>query len=117
MKALVNIGLAYSLTSDLAGASMTPENALRALRLWGAKVTRHALHESDTEATLVAELAAPLSRDHLKGLSVGLRQDCIAQYANGKGDLEGPKAADWGPFNPEYFLTMEGQRLAVPVAA
>jgi hypothetical protein len=41
-----------------------------------------------------------------------LRQDCIAlRWEDGSGELLGPNAAEWGAFNPAYFITLE------PVAA
>ena len=78
-----------------------------------------ALAESDTEKTLVflmpgdavmgSELLAPML-SYLSGL---LLQDCIAMMPEGDpagGQLYGPKAAEWGPFNPAYFLLPDGTR-------
>lgn len=44
-----------------------------------------------------------------------LKQDCIAVYREltGGGALVGPRADAWGPFNPEYFLLLDGRRLRV----
>lgn len=41
-----------------------------------------------------------------------LSQDCIAAAFNNGGSLIGPRATQWGEFNPEYF-----RRPAVVVAA
>lgn len=44
-----------------------------------------------------------------EGLAKALEQDCIAVYipAWRKGRLIGPKAAEWGDFNIEYFKRFE----------
>jgi hypothetical protein len=40
-----------------------------------------------------------------------LHQDAIAQFDGDEGQLYGPSADAWGPFDPGQFLTLEGQRL------
>ena len=67
------------------------------------------------EPTLVVRLRVPIEfivegrlAATVYGLAVSLEQDCIAvYYADGAradtGDLIGPRAAEWGEFNPEFF--------------
>ena len=84
---------------------VSPAVAMAALALAGAAVLRHTIAQSATEVTLVAELAEPLPRETLHAVSVVLEQDCIAQrHVDGVGELIGPRAAEWGEFNPAYFL-------------
>ena len=47
-------------------------------------------------------------------MSVYLRQDCIAVYypATNYGVLCGPRAANWGTFNPAYFILEDGRTAA-----
>ena len=80
------------------------------------------VHTSDTEKTLVVvdvALKSGLAAD-LAQTAVDLRQDCIAccwQDAHGyRGQLFGPKAAAWGPFNPAFFLLADGSRLSDSLA-
>jgi hypothetical protein len=69
-------------------------------------VIRYKWQKSATEYTLVAEIVRPL--DTMEGylLAIDLQQDCIAQQDGEKGQLLGPKAEEWGEFNPDYFLTL-----------
>jgi len=98
----LNIGLA---TND--GTGITAEQALAALGQHG-KVRRHAVHQSKTETTLVVELAHELPGDVVHALSAELKQEAIAQWSNGKGELHGPNADGWRPFNSDFFLTIDG---------
>lgn len=68
-------------------------------------VTKSQVSQSATEQTAVIELTHPLTEKEANAICYVLKQDCIAQLANGEGVLWGPKADEWGPFNPEYFLT------------
>ena len=74
------------------------------------------LVESDTEPTLVvlAHDDAPGQDNRIDQLSRALRQDCIAVYypEDKSGAVIGPNAAAWGEFNPKFFFTLSGQRLA-----
>lgn len=119
--AILNIGLHTN-----TGGRLNPFTALDALRERGIEITTHAVHTSDTEPTLVVavdcagEFALLVNR-----LSEELGQDAIAAWfprpvaTNGRVDwskstgmLFGPKAAEWGPFNPEFFLQLDGRRLS-----
>lgn len=65
-------------------------------------------HDKGTEPTIVAVVeprdTGTAITARIESLSRVLRQDCIAaRNAAGDGVLIGPKAAEWGEFNPEYF--------------
>lgn len=107
MPSTVNIGLH---TNE--GGKITPEEALAALRKHGIDVNRFAVHQSDTEPTLVADLSRPLTPEEAHQVSLDLKQEAIAQHANGQGELYGPGADKWKPFNPDYFLNHEGKSLS-----
>lgn len=117
----LNIGLMVSTTQTLAA-----DVARQIVHANGLLVRSHAVHQSDSEQTLVADvildpLAGASWRAALSGIATDLRQDCIAAWnpARQSGALIGPKAAAWGPFNPAYFLTLDGSRLrdSLPVPA
>lgn len=110
---IVNIGLN---TND---GAITIEEARKVLCAYGFLILRDAVLESDTEPTLVAEVvtraASPLIvLQLLYQVSEELEQDCIAVYRELTlgGALVGPRADAWGPFNPEYFLLLDGRRLS-----
>ena len=105
----VNIGLNVG---DKQG--ITPAQAKAALKAAGVSVLSSKVHQSDTEQTLVATLDRPLTEAEANQVSVSLQQEAIGQYAGGVGEIYGPKAADWRPFNPEYFLKLDGTRLPEP---
>lgn len=114
----LNIGLN---TTD---GAITIEEARKTLRAYGFSILREALLESDTEPTLVAEVTTGFATtlavlQLLYQVSEELEQDCIAVYheLTGAGTLIGPRAAEWGPFNPEYFLLLDGRRLAEVASA
>jgi len=105
---LVNIGFDVP-----GGGKITEKQAVAALKKAGVDVVEKAVHQSDTESTLVARISRPLTEQEAHEVSVALKQDSIAQHVPGGGsDLYGPKAADWRPFNPDYFLTPDGGRLS-----
>lgn len=108
MTALLNVGL---LTADKT-ATLAPIDVALAVAKIGGKIEEAAIHESDSEETVVIRLAEPLPSHSLEWLSAELLQDCVAQAVGYAGELQGPKAADWGPFNPAYFLQLDGRRLA-----
>lgn len=111
MKTLVNIGL------DAKGTRLHPRNALAALAvISGAAATAATVHQSDTEPTLVAELSHPLNATAAYEVARFLKQDAIAVWDGHDGHLYGPNAASWGPFDPAFFLTLDGSRLEAPLA-
>lgn len=98
---LLNIGLHIGDGTE----KLKPEVVLEALKSRGLNVKRFEIAQSKTEPTLIAELDRPLSEVEGKEIAVALRQDAIAQSLPGNvGALYGPKAEEWGPFNPEFFL-------------
>lgn len=106
---LLNVGLAVG--SD---KSIDSNTALRALFALGLAPLGYAVHQSDSEATLVVSVpsySADLRTLHT--LAVVLQQDCVAAFdiERGVGELVGPRAAAWGTFDPEFFLTLSGERL------
>lgn len=110
---ILNIGLN---TTD---GAITLEEARKVLRAYGFSILREALLESDTEPTLVAEVATGFTTtltvlQLLYWVAEELEQDCIAVYREYTlgGALVGPRADAWGPFNPEYFLLLDGRRLS-----
>lgn len=130
MQVLLNIGLdnvpvvGESFTNGVRNPAVVERlfTVIHALRAAGFKVQASKLLQSDTEPTLAARV---LFCGHmtdfnqvLHDLSASLQQDCIAVYnpITGQGELIGPRAAKWGPFNPEFFFLLDGTRLQAPVA-
>ena len=107
----INIGL-HRNTGGIIPATL----ALNEIRRAGGIVTKWSVIESDSEPTLSAELRGAMPAEALDRLCERLDQDCVAVIDSLGGYLHGPKALDWGPFNPAYFFTVEGERLE-PLAA
>jgi len=102
MNPVINIGLNVNGVREL-----TATEILKVLRTDGVQVIRWEVKESNTELTLVAEIEQNLTEWKGWAIAVALRQDAIAQVdSHGHGELFGPKAKEWGPFNPDYFLTL-----------
>lgn len=72
---------------------------------------------SETEPTLVCRFVWISDQDHLRrfvnALALVFGQDCIAVYypRDIRGELIGPKAAQWGEFNPEFFIRYREQKV------
>lgn len=111
-RTLVNIGLNVN-----DGSKLTDDEALQALRDQGADILDFIKHTSDTEPTLVVTLASPLTAKQADAVSEHLRQDAIAQMTGDEGELYGPRADEWKPFNPDYFLLPNGKRASADVKA
>ena len=111
MRLLLNIGLAVDATPAIATHVARQILIANDFILHGdGKV-----FESDTEPTLVIEVSPdPCGQMDFRQVAVDLRQDCIAVYApvTNRGMLAGPKAAEWGAFDPTKFLKLDGTRLA-----
>jgi len=105
--ATINIGLDIN-----GGEKLAPEEALAAIQRYGVRPISAKIAQSDTEPTLVVELDRALKPDEANELSAALRQEAIAQVdETGAGDLYGPMADKWKPFNGDYFITHSGERL------
>lgn len=117
MDFIVNIGLKSDTLGDISVE-------LAKQMLWAADllIKNETVLQSDTEPTLVVRVTSingpSFTLANLRQLAIDLGQDCIAVYRpkTGGGALIGPKAAEWGPFNPEYFILPDGTRLAAPAA-
>jgi len=116
---ILNIGLARTGNSNIGTGTV-----LRELSAHGFDLQAYNIHHSDTEITVVAEVTNSFSAflpvdDRVFALANVLGQDCIAIYepTSNLGALIGPKAAAWGEFNPEFFLNLDGTRLAAPMKA
>jgi hypothetical protein len=87
--------------------TLTPDRVMGALRAQGADV--HSVEHAPagaSEPTMIVKLKSPLPDTKVHDLASALEQDAIPQYTPGVGGkLHGPKAADWGEFNPDYFQT------------
>lgn len=115
MKNILNIGLDRS-----DGRAVNPDRAIGLIySLGGARVLQHCLHCSDTEPTLVVETDRRLSPFAIFEIARELGQEAIAQFDGREGELYGPNAAAWLPFDPAFFVKPDGSRLAptVPLAA
>lgn len=62
------------------------------------------------EWTFIIQLEKRLSEIQLHDVATVLEQEAIAQYdtETQRGELGGPKASAWGPFDPARFLTIGG---------
>lgn len=115
MKLILNIGLARTGNSNIGVGTVLRELAARSFG-----IDRHTIAHSDTEITVVAEVEDydfPGQDNRISMLSSLLGQDCIAVYnpKTREGSLIGPRAAAWGEFNPEFFILVDGSRLATPL--
>lgn len=121
MQVILNIGLdgitpSESYTNGQANPPAVARSlqAVQTARQLGFKFLHTRLLESDTEPTLVARVEVARPNHDVAILAQHLNQDCIAVYDEftGRGALCGPRAHKWGDFNPEFFFTLNGQRLA-----
>jgi len=111
----LNVGATTAISAEVARQILIANDLL--------PVNNGVVHASDTEPTLVIEVQT-MSRSPmlviqaLNSVAVDLEQDCIAAFRPrvGNGALIGPKAAEWGPFNPAFFIMPDGTRLSDPAA-
>ncbi|QYD70119.1 hypothetical protein KZJ38_07365 [Paraburkholderia edwinii] len=113
MKTILNIGLARN--------DGEPDNGIlhvvAKINQYGFIIRAGEIHEvthaHGTERTLIAEVKYTRNEAYLPTavyhLSQDLAQDCIAianQSDNGviSGAIYGPKAAEWGEFDPRFFV-------------
>jgi hypothetical protein len=112
-KYLINIGLAVK-DSDIVISEIDATNAVTAA---GLKVVGSpTVVPSDTEPTFVVQVQAPHENiaTIIYALAVRLRQDAIVVFDLDThiGELYGPRASDWSPFNPDYFILPSGERMS-----
>jgi hypothetical protein len=108
----LNIGLKpseYTSRTD----PITRAEVLAAVRGAGFRVLSYREANSATEPTAVVVVAKAYRTTADWGafydISVALSQDCIAALVHdtGCGALYGPNAAEWGQFDPVYFITAD----------
>jgi hypothetical protein len=107
---MINFGLVTN-----KGGDVYPHEVLEAMVDIGLHPTGVCFAESDTEPTLIAQISREPSPEEADALCERFSQDCFAVYDNTakRGALLGPKADEWGPFKPEYFLVnCMGERLS-----
>ena len=113
----LNIGLDVGPDMN-GGPRLTVDQVLAALRKHRFQALRHTVVASDTEPTAVVSVVSDNRRlsARLMCVSEDLHQDCIAVHnpgaGFGSGFLIGPKDHEWGDFNPCFFFTHDGKRLA-----
>lgn len=110
---VLNVGLS---TAEVAGGGQITEDDVRqALQRAGVTVADLEIQQSDTEQTAVVTVSRELTPEEGDQLSRELQQEAIAmRRPDGTGELFGPQAANWGPFNPEFFVLPGGERAAGP---
>lgn len=101
---ILNIG--HFIGGRPALSRLAVEIALYPLR---SHIVSHTVQQSSSEPTSVIVLDCYLSDEHLSVLCDQLQQDAITCYdtAEGTGRVVGPRAADWSPFNPDFFIFPE----------
>lgn len=110
---LLNIGLGTQATPEV--AALVAREILVANSFF---VRSAVVRDSDTEPTLVAEVQWLGDGAHFStaiwNTCVDLHQEAIAVFSPSiqKGSLFGPKAAEWGPFDPAKFVLADGRRLS-----
>lgn len=103
---VLNVGLA----DPKGGPPLTEEQVTKAIEGFGVRVVRSKRHQSDTEPTLVVRLSRELTPAEAHDLSAALGQEAIAQMVGHRGALHGPLKENWGAFNPDFFITLDGKR-------
>ncbi len=98
--------------------ALTASDAKAAIEKTGAQViaqrTRR-INGAEGEPGVVMHLSRPLSPDEAHGLSTDLGQEAIPQFANNRGDMHGPGADSYGPFDKSQFHALdEGRPLNSP---
>lgn len=108
MKYILNIGMNRSMKGTIAPeGTVTQRDVVTALAAAGVKLLSLEAVYSLPEPTWVCVVDAGSALPIYK-VSEALDQDCIAMgsYANGAwftGTLVGPRASEWGKFNPAFF--------------
>ena len=102
----INVGLNVN-----DGSKLTEKGIADILKKeFGVTIKNQSTQQSDSEATLVAELSRELTPDELYRLAELTKQDAIPQLSNGIGIMAGLNVEAWGTdFNPEYFMDINGK--------
>ncbi len=93
------------------GSTITAEQAIAELTKQGVKVTDTETRQSDSEPTLIATLDRALTPEEANAVSANLKQDAIAQKVGDTGEIYGPAAEKWKPFNEKFFLAPDKERV------
>lgn len=110
MTALLNIGLLVDrppVKYEIAATAVF--KAMRKVRIGH---VNGIVHQPGSEPTMVCEVEATDAQVYQ--LAVMLDQDCIAVWdrTHREGRLVGPRAAEWGEFDPSLFLLPSGRPLS-----
>lgn len=109
--AAVTLNIGLSTTELRGGGELSRARVMRVLRRAGVNVLADSRHVSDSEPTLVVDLDRPLTAEEGSEVSAALDQEAIVQRSvDGTGELFGPQAENWGPYNPAYFVMPDGDR-------
>lgn len=112
----LNIGLIPSKKSSRT-ARITASEVKAALRGAGFFVSGFRMAQSAAEPTAVVRVIArqPMSyHQAFCNVSLALVQECIAVVPDTvRGALIGPDAAEWGEFNPAYFIPFDVEPQAI----
>lgn len=107
----LNVGL-----NDSDGLPLNVHTACLAVESYGFSILASRVFESPTGGENVLIVSAKYRGSELYAslyaLAINLRQDCIASWHDGIGELIGPDSEKWGEFNPAYFLILSGKALA-----
>jgi hypothetical protein len=119
MQFILNIGLKIART----GRENTVSQTVQALERAGFAIEAIAVHQSNTERTVVAQVSIPPSLPvadwpSVYGVSCQLGQEAIGVWspAIGAGALVGPDCESWGDFNPAFFIMPGGNTLSAQTA-
>lgn len=125
----INIGLKVGRTEQLNDYDHVAEFLHRMAVTANGHTIQHRLANSATEPTLVGrwvvnvatpEDAIRIAEDVADTAASRWGQEAVPYYVTGMGrrrglgGMRGPKAEEWGPFNPAYFLTIDGHALSAP---
>src|SRR5574343_539254 len=119
---LLNIGL--DVGAGDRKMKINPSTARMLIERTGAKITRSNVVESTYThkgeqvigRTLVAELDRPLNETEATKLAELAQQEAISQRNNGDNNLFGPKASEWGAFDPTQFVLLDGKKMATRIS-
>jgi hypothetical protein len=130
-KTIINIGMTINPEAQgelgLAGQAAFPPSELtekqirdvlesNGVKILGADIyTATYEHEGKTvhENTYVAELERAMDEQLASHVAAALKQEAIVQRAGANGEIYGPKATKWRPFNSDYFVSKTAFRISV----